>query len=114
MIVDRSGNDRDGFSVGIVEYIPFNRCTYGALCDDMNYIQLPGTATSSLSGFYKDRHPGGAWRYFRNSAEIPTISRDGNDYVLKDGAYANLVMSDVSGQSQSLSGFDEGFSEGFA
>ncbi len=108
---DHSGRGNDGAVTGTVTREKFNRCTYGVCCDDINYVRLTGSTGDDLQGWYKREGRGQNWQYFEQADQIPEIERDGDDYLLKNGCYAHLMLS---GTAVDLGDFDDGFGDGFS
>lgn len=92
-VPDTSGQGNDAVVTGTLELETFNRCTQGICCDDTNFATLTGAAGSELQGWFKEDFPGLPWRFFDDAAQIPQIEKVGEDYQLKNGCYAHLMMS---------------------
>ena len=92
---DNSGQGNHGQVIGQVTREKFNRCTYGVCCDDINYVRLTGSAGDELQGWRRDNAPGQSWYFFEDADDVPEIEKAGDDYLLKDGCYAHLMLSGV-------------------
>ena len=62
-------------------------------CDDDNYVRLSGQSGDELQGWQRDLGGGQSWYFFEDAADVPEIEKDGDDYLLKNGCYAFLMLS---------------------
>lgn len=92
-IPDNSYNDNPAQILGDVPLVPFNRCTVGVCCDEVNYVQITGQVGDQLQGWRRDSGSGQPWRFFEDGNLVPEIEKVGNDYLLKNGCYAHLMLS---------------------